>query len=284
MGIENIQKAQDLAQEISVPPRPEVLIKVATEAKKENPRIDSIADALAEDASLSSAVLQVVNSPLYGLPRKITSIRQSVSLLGLPRIEKLVTVISMRNAVSGNLNLNRFWDSAGEIAVIASTLAQSLTGVNQDDAYTVGLFHDCGIPIMMQKFDDYKQVLKEAAQSNVLPRTKLEDERYGYNHAMVGYCLAQKWYLPDEIGKVVLFHHKDFEVFEAGCEDDHTTMSLLGILKMAEHISELFRKEMRDETDTEWNKVGEGVLDLIGLDEVDFVEICDDIIEKLATH
>jgi HD-like signal output (HDOD) protein len=66
---------------ISIPPRPEALLKVSEQVKSKDPNLTLIGEAISSDVALAGAVLQVVNSPFYGLPRKLTSVTQGYSAL-----------------------------------------------------------------------------------------------------------------------------------------------------------------------------------------------------------
>lgn len=276
-------RGRKLAQEVKIPPRPEVLITVSGEAKKEEPDFDRITTALSSDVSLAGAVLQVVNSPYFGLKNRISSIHQATALLGLQKVSSVVRVVALRNTVSNGVELGRFWDTATEVANICGMLAPKLSALSSDDAYTLGLFHDCGIPLMMQAFKDYKEVLRLSNLSNVKPRTRIEDRRYGTNHTKVGYELSKSWFLPDRIGLAILNHHLYHEVFNQE-EDDpeyYEVLPLLAILKMAEQISAVFRKSLRAEFSDEWNEIGPQILNCMGITEQDFCEIRDDVLEQL---
>ncbi len=282
MHFPDIEFAKKVANELNIPPQPEVLVNVSQEAKNNNPNASVIAEELKRDVSLSSGLLQVVNSPFYGLRNKITSVDHAISLLGIPRMERVVTSIAMRNSVGGKLDLGRFWDSASEIASICCQLARMLSGIDQDDAYSIGLFHDCGIPIMMQRFKNYKKVLTEADKRNVQPRTMLEDKFLKCNHAIVGFCLCEKWFMPQHLSRTVLLHHEDFKTFHSENDDDDLTMSLLSILKMAEHISDCYRQEMRGQNNTEWDNIADDVLSYNNITAPDFEILREDVFEQLA--
>lgn len=281
MAVPQSVSAEQLVKQVRIPSRPEVLIDVSSEAKKPDPSLVHIAEKLSSDVGLAGAILQVINSPLFNLPNKITSVQQACSLLGVAKVERVVTVVSMRNSVGEGLNLGRFWDSATEIANICGLVAPRLSGVSSDDAYTLGLFHDCGIPLMMQQFDDYKQTLADANREGVVPPTQLEDERYGINHCQVGFQLAQEWFLPDAISQAIHLHHSHVDSFTSLNDEDEDVITLIGILKMAEQISSVNRKAYRAEENSEWARIGDQVLMFLGMDEDDFVDFQDEIIEQL---
>lgn len=271
--------AQQVAKSVRIPPRPEVLITFRQELSSDEPDFDKLVSVVSSDVSLSGAVLQVINSPAFGMRTKITSISQACSLLGMPRVEKVVQAVALRSALSENISLDRFWDSANEIANLSRILAMKLSGVAGDDAYTLGLFHDCGIPLLLQHFSDYKQTLIETNQTQVEPATLLEDERYGVNHTHVGYEVALQWFLPDIIAGGILLHHHDVTQLDEDDIPNDPVYALVCILKMAEYISATLRKAWRSDDNHEWNTIGGHVLYLMGVDPDDFADICAEVIE-----
>ena len=61
-----------------------------------NPRstIQDVANVLMQDQSSVTKLLKVVNSPLYGLSSKITSVSQAIMFLGFTEVKNIVLVIS----------------------------------------------------------------------------------------------------------------------------------------------------------------------------------------------
>ncbi|WP_168427344.1 HDOD domain-containing protein [Candidatus Colwellia aromaticivorans] len=68
--------------------------------------------------------------------------------------------------------------------------------------YTIGLFINCGIPLLALKFSDYKSVLIEANGLGI-NSIKLEEQKYCTNHAVLGYYIASSWHLPKEICSLI---------------------------------------------------------------------------------
>ena len=276
------QDHESLINKLSIPSRPEALIVVNVESKHEYPDIEKIAEAIGSDVSLSAAVFQIINSPAFRVSQPITNIQQAVNLLGVSRVERVVTVVSLRSELSSDLNLGRFWDSATEIANVSSQLSAKLTGVSSDDAYTLGLFHGAGIPLMMQAFDDYKSTLIEMNSTERYPVTVLEEERFGVTHNKLTYLLLKKWHLPEHIGKAAYFHHYRFSDMLKSGQIGDDALSLLAILKMAEDVSETYRQAWRqNEQASEWEHAKEDVTSFLGIDLEDYREIKDDLLEWL---
>lgn len=83
MAISITAKEKQILAKVNIPPRPQALMTITGEAKKTEPNIKVIADAIAEDAAISAAVLQVVNSAAFRRAKSISSIQQAVMTLGI---------------------------------------------------------------------------------------------------------------------------------------------------------------------------------------------------------
>src|SRR3990167_1996043 len=271
--------AETIAKSVRIPPRPEALVLFRQEMASASPNFNKLAAAVSSDVSLSGAVLQIINSPAFGARGKVTSISHACNMRGLVLVEKIVQAVALPGALSKGVSLDRFWDSANEIANLSRILAQKLSGIPADDAYTLGLFHDCGIPLLLQHFPDYKQTLIETNRTNILPATLLEDERFGVNHTQVGHEVALQWFLPETIAEAILYHHQDLAEQDGDDPQNDQVYSLIAILKMAEFISATLRKAWRNDDSHELNLIGPRVLQVMGIDQDDFTEICGEVME-----
>jgi HD-like signal output (HDOD) protein len=199
-------EAQKLLAGIVIPPRPSVVTAIMEERNRPEPDLRRVAQLISNDVGLSAAVLKTINSPLYGLSRQVGSIEQAVMMLGMKNISSLVIGMTLRNSVPCQ-GLDRFWDSATRTALTASYIAQNLGCASREDAHLFGLFHDCGIPLLIQRFPDYKATLGLANQSGERAFTEVEDDRHQTNHAVVGNLLASNWKLPEHIREAIMHHH-----------------------------------------------------------------------------
>ncbi len=205
---------------------------------REEPNLKLIAAQIGSDVGLSAAVLKTVNSPFFGLKKKISSVTQAVSLLGLKSVERLVTGIMLRTTfVGATRTLERFWDNAEKSAGIAAHIALSLPRGPRDDAYSFGLFHNAAIPILNQRYPDYGQTLTLAAETGDRPMTEIEDERHAVNHASLGFLIARAWFLPPVICEGILRHH-DPEVFNSSDNISPQALTLIAITYLAEHLND----------------------------------------------
>jgi HD-like signal output (HDOD) protein len=270
------QAAENILKSIQVPPCPGVVVALMEEVRKPEVEFPKLVKLISGDVSLAASMLKTANSPFFALRNKVASVQQAVSVLGLKNIAQIVTGLALRKTLGGDgISMERFWDRSNFTAVVASHMAVRLHGVSREDAYTHGLFHDCGIPILMQKFPDYKDKLAAANNAAELV-IAVEDESYATNHAVVGNILARNWFLPSHISEAILLHH-DLSIFSTGHVEPQVC-ALVAITLIAEHIVASFLG-MPD--DAEWRAGGQKALDYLGLNGEDLADITEDALAEL---
>lgn len=285
--------ASKLLHGITIPPRPAVLVELQEKLRLPNADLDEVSRVIGSDVGLAGTVLKMVNSPRFGLGDRIGSVNEAVGLLGISNISNICARIMLRASLESakRISLERFWDSATDIATISRGLANRLGEVSGDDAYTVGLLHDCGIPLLMRKFSDYRDVLKIANDSKYKTGAQLEDERYRTDHATVGYFICKSWYLPQDICEAVRNHHNQ-EIWNETAPSGRKIKSMVGIVQMAEKISHAFRvgkshlahAQRRDRTYYEWENIKHDVFGHFSLNENAYHELHADMMEQLQEN
>ncbi|MBP0939644.1 HDOD domain-containing protein [Pseudomonas alliivorans] len=270
-----------------MPPQPQIMVDLQMEQYMPDPDLGVIARLIAQDPGLSGALLKIVNSPHYGLSNKIASIQKAVNLLGSRTVINLINAQSIKGEMSDEtiVTLNRFWDTAQDVAMTSLTLAKRIGSQAVDESYALGLFHDCGIPLMIKRFPDYMNVL-ESAYANAGPECRVvdtENEAFDTNHSVVGYYTAKSWRLPDHVTEAIANHHNALTIFQDDSSRNATLKNLLAPLKMAEHICQSYRVLGNQEEDHEWKSIGALVLDYVGLSEYDF-EYLRESIRELGAH
>jgi HD-like signal output (HDOD) protein len=266
--------AEKLLASITLPPRPTVVTEVMREHQKDAPDLRQVAHLIGSDPALAAALMKTVNSPFYGLRGRITSIEHAVSLLGMTNISTLVLGLSLRKAMPQG-RLQHFREEAPIIALVMSRLARALGGAKPDDAHLFGLFHDCGMPLLEQRYKNYPETVTAAFMSVEAGFTQVEERAHGTNHAVVGSLLASNWNLPDHIRLAILWHH-DATVFSTDLPSDSLHLIALG------RIAEFMVQEQHNlAMDCVWESNGRSSLDYLMLDKNAFEELHADIREDL---
>lgn len=280
LSAEQIQQA---LQGISVPPQPQIMVDLQMEQFLPNPDLRTIARLISQDPGLSGALLKIVNSPYFGLANRIASIQQAVNLLGCNSVINLINAQSIKGELTDEaiVTLNRFWDTAQDVAMTCLTLAKRIGYQSPDEAYTLGLFHNCGIPLMVKRFPNYMTVLEEAYYNASVDRRVVDTENrlLNTNHAVVGYFTAKSWNLPLHLCEAIANHHNALSLFEDDSNRDARLKTLMAILKMAEHICSTYRVLGNQDSDHEWESIQTLVLEYVGLSDYDFENLRESIRE-----
>lgn len=274
---ENIEK---ILKGITIPSPPQIVADLQMEMAMPDPDLNAMADMISKDPGLAGGVLKTLNSPFYG-NRDIQSISQAVMMLGMNTVANIVNTLYLRDSMAQQDDLAddvykamlRFWDSATDVARACQIVAQRVRYSDPEKAYMLGLFHNAGIPLLMQKHDNYPSVLVESYK---LEHRRIVDTENGYyesNHSVVSFYAARSWKLPAELCRVIAAHHSTVDIFTDKDHTDDDEKYLLAILKLAEHIAGLYRAIGNNESDLEWQQIKEYVLDFLGLSQPDYEDL-----------
>ncbi|WP_419812240.1 HDOD domain-containing protein [Bacterioplanoides sp.] len=272
----NEEQIKQILQGIRIPPQPQILVDLQMEQLMPDPDMRAISRLISQDVGLTGTILKVVNSPFYGLKNRITSVDQAVNLIGLNSVVNIVNGVSIKSQMSDEtiVNMNRFWDTATDISQVATQIAKQVGYPNPDLAYLLGLFHNCGIPLLMGRFDNYLEVMEESYAHDSSQRViDIENQRLNTNHAVIGYYTAKSWKLPKMLCEVIAEHHNAGRYFNSSNDKDSEQKTLLGILKMSEHICGNYRILGKQQEDYEWQTIGSEVLAYLGLGEYDLEQM-----------
>ncbi len=267
----------DIGRGFSVPAQPDLLLKLQKLMAEPEPDINKISKLISHDVAISATILKTINSPVYGLARSISDIHKAARYIGINGIILLVTNSLIRKSFDQNdcnIALEEFWNNASNIANTSVFIGKSIKqAVSTDKLFTLGLFHDCGIPVMASKYPDYTETYEHAFNTPSETLTSIEDSVYQVNHATLGYYVASSWRLPKDICQLILSHHdRNF----LNILSSRAQQFYYAILKMAENIVHN-HKHFRDAAD--WRYVKDSVYTLLDLDEDDYQDIFEDTAE-----
>ncbi len=205
--------------------------------------VDEISDAILSDPSLTARLLKVVNSPMYGVGMKVSSVNQAVALLGIRSITVMALSFSMVDMVQVSndgdddcFDFDEYWKHSIMTAVAARQFATASVKNLRDDAFVAGLLADLGIMAAYRVAPElYKPVIIACAEAGCNSCVDIEKEILGVTHADITAFLLGTWGLPENLCESVAFHHKD------GIDDvDPSNQKLAAILQAATLITELF--------------------------------------------
>ena len=194
-----------------LPTIPGIAVKILEVVRNENSNLNEIADIISSDSPLSAEVLKTINSPLFGLSSKVTTVPRAVSLLGIDAVKNLALSFSLikanRNGDNSFFNFPGFWKDSLIGAVSSKLIAKNLCPDVAEDAFFLGLLHNIGILTIVQCMPkQYSLVLQENPQSHS-DYHQAESQILGFNHMEVGDFLTRKWGFPETFTIPIRFHH-----------------------------------------------------------------------------
>jgi HD-like signal output (HDOD) protein len=273
----SMEKALEASlRDIGIPPRPIILEQIAAEMRRPEPDFRHLVDMISADVALSAGLLRTANSPYFGFETRAKTVMQALLMLGLEASSRAVAGLVLRRVFPPLPAIERFWDGSARVARTSGWLVRKLgvrDNVRADDAYTYGLFRDCGIPILMRKFPGYTDVLKTANNERDQSFTVIEQGRCPTNHALVGGLMAHSWLLPNELGAAIRHHHEAVTLASVPEGLAPASARMVALSQLAEH---LVQRSTGMSLTREWDKLGGVCRDILGIDGT--------VIESLAAE
>ena len=173
--------------------------------------IDEIEDVLRHDPGLTGNVLKLANSAYFGIPSKVSSVRQAVLLLGLRKLIQLVVASCvsavMDKPVPGyNLPPGDLWRHSIAVSIAAEALVKDKKNIDAEDIFTPALLHDIGKLILGHFVKDELEDIEKIASKGV-PYVVAENMVLGTDHAEVGAQVLTQWSFPRDVIEAVRWHH-----------------------------------------------------------------------------
>ncbi|SHH84092.1 sensor domain-containing diguanylate cyclase [Desulfofustis glycolicus] len=219
---------------IKLPSPPAVAIKILDAVRHDNSSFNELADIIKVDPALSSQLLKIANSSLYGLPNRVDSLSQATALIGTQALKNIalsfVIIQGFQNSLQGSFDFELFWRRAITAAVAAEVLAASLNH-KDPNIFVSGLLQDIGVLVLfLSDAASFTELLdKKRISGKSLCET--EKEHFGFDHTEVGSQLLKAWNLPDTIIAPIRSHHQ---------EEDGPYIESAAILCFADKISALY--------------------------------------------
>lgn len=198
---------------VDLPAMPGVVMQVIQATESETASASDIERLLSVDPAIATKLLKVVNSAYFGLPRQITNINQTVTILGMHQVRNLVMsigVLNMMNSASPRLveTQKAFWQHSFASATCAELLAKAknLPKKDVESAFVGGLLHDVGRLFLFTMFNlAYKDVLNRSLATKT-PVDEVERSVLGVTHVELGGLLAEKWNFPSGLVQIIRSH------------------------------------------------------------------------------
>ena len=210
------EDARDLLERIDdLPPLPAVAARVMSIADDQNTSAADLGNVLAADQALTAKLIRLCNSAYTGYGRRVSSVREAVTVLGFAQVREVAVSMSLMNAfarpaqANDPFDLDLFWGHSVAVAVAGDSVARRTRAAKPQDAFTAGILHDIGRLILRtaMPFEFSEAMAHTRATGTPLHESELQTT--GYDHADVGRALGEMWSFPDLLIEAVWAHHDE---------------------------------------------------------------------------
>lgn len=190
-----------------IPPFPQIALDVLQLLKDPSAPMGPIVALVEKDVALTTAVLKLANSGLYGRNRAIGSVRAALVSLGADSFSHAIFRAALKDYFGGSASaadLNRCWAHSIACGEISKILA---TGLNlpPDAALAAGLLHDIGrFGLAISAPAEHCQLVNGGPYADILDA---ERGLFGIDHTEAGRALAERFQFPEEIRAIAGRHH-----------------------------------------------------------------------------
>lgn len=185
-----------------------VSVRLQLELIKDEPDLKLIEQLIIDDQSLSSNILKLSNSSLYAGLVQIKTVRNAIIRLGMAEIMHVVCIDINNNIFSSPDKqiddlMKKLWSHSVACAYGAAMLASMLQcGVEREEAFSAGLFHDIGKLLILKVIEKKKKFYKilDMPEEDLL-------ESIAKLHAKQGQLLMERMQLPVMYPVIAHDHH-----------------------------------------------------------------------------
>lgn len=184
---------------------------------------NKLVDLLTTDPGIAASVLRLANSPLFGVTRQVSSLKQAIALLGVKRIRELVLVRYLvqktEDMGGGKIDLNYYWRLSLTTAILTAKFADALAPRHRDEAFMGGLLADVGVIVLARAMPkQYGPIADRYQPHENEDWIQGEYNLLGVTHGEVSAMVLEQWNLPKTLVEAVRFHHASMKDIPANCE------------------------------------------------------------------
>ena len=192
---------------------PAAAVKLLKLTNDENTKVKDLSKVIETEPALAAKVLRIVNSAAFCLPKKITSIKHAVNMLGFSAVrqtalDQLFYNRLIRHKAKQKFDQLFFWQHCLFVATLSRGIAVALKHPDPDMVYTGGLLHDIG-KVVLESYGrvTYSDFLSSLDKSDI---SLIENEGafFGLTHTEMGHVFGVTWNLPPAISAIISCHHE----------------------------------------------------------------------------
>ncbi|MDX9859629.1 MAG: response regulator [Rhodospirillales bacterium] len=198
----------------SLPSPPDVFLALLEELRSKNASSASVAQILSRDVAMTAETLKLTNSAFFGLPTRITDLKDAVRLLGLDTIKALTLMAGIYSRYSGDTAtaaiIRRLGNRSLGVGLAARTIAEleHLDSASVQEAMCAGVLAHVGVLVLVANFPLRFRRAVNQVENGVQPIFEAEREMFGASHTELSAYLLGLWGFVDSVVEAVAHHHE----------------------------------------------------------------------------
>ena len=181
---------------------PAVAMKVLELTSSEKVDTRCLKQCIENDPALTTKILRVVNSSLFGLSREVKDLNQALALLGIKPLKLLVLGFSLPEQLfegASTESLSRYWRLSLTKAVAARQISEVFWDRAGDDAFIAGLLEDIGLLVLIREIGVPYQVFLDRVAEIGNDLCTSEAVTLGFDHCQLSAEVLEQWKLPADL-------------------------------------------------------------------------------------
>lgn len=186
-------------QSVKLPVMPEVAHALIRTLNNPDADITMVRGVIAKDPALTTSLLRIANSAMFGLSRSVTSLESAISVVGMAHIRARALSICIANVFVLPPELNRleFWRDCMVCAGYAKWLAGH-TGLDEAQAWLTGMMVRLGEVVIAQRSPQVLGIIEQLPRASGERWTR-ERATVGFDEGQITAELARRWDFPDQV-------------------------------------------------------------------------------------
>jgi putative nucleotidyltransferase with HDIG domain len=189
-----------------LPVFPAVALEVLHELRSDDATLSAIERLASRDQVLTTSLILVANSALYGASRNVSTLTNAILRLGTETAAQVVIAASLKPSFA-SASLPGLWQHSTSAAAVCAQLAARGGATSAGEAVVLGLVHDVGRLVIHALPGG--RAAADGRATDASGCVVITDYLVcGRDHAELGAEVLERWDFPPEFVEAVRHHHR----------------------------------------------------------------------------
>jgi HD-like signal output (HDOD) protein len=168
-----------------------------------------VSNMIKYDPAISSRIIQIAKSPVYGFYKQDININTAVTVLGVKKASEIIGITANRDLFKSVTNTELYkqicYHSLG-VGIFAKLLSQYLD-LSEDEMFMIGIMHDVGKIILYIAMPVEYEELINITREDFIPVIDAERKYMNIDHCEVGKIALSEWNYEKQFIDTASYHH-----------------------------------------------------------------------------